>query len=455
MADSSMRFPVPGRRLSRLRLAAGLVFAAVCLARDSRGAEPWTFEGAIRHALSNSPDARVAQKRIGTAQAGLEQANAALWPTVQLQSSYTGSDDPTSVFMWALKQSSFSLTAFDFNNPPAADNFNARGVATLPLYTGGRISSSRQAARAQVAAAEQNAAAVRNTLAFETARTFHSVQKTRAFIQATEAAVRSHETNLALAQRRLGAGTLLKAEVLDVEVRLAQAREDLVRARNANALAERALRNLLGLEQGAFSVGEAAPDVAAPTSTDPSARPELAAIRQMEAAVAAERRAAQSGYYPRVSAFGSVDYDHGWKFNNEGESFTAGALLQWDIWDGRLTRAKVSEAQSRLEAVQEEERKLRLALGLEVEQASLNLNEAMERLKVTEKAVAQATESVQLTRARFEQGLALSTQLLDAETALTAARVRRAEAEAGRRIAVAAYRKALGSPQYDETPNRP
>jgi outer membrane protein TolC len=39
--------------------------------------------------------------------------------------------------------------------------------------------------------------------------------------------------------------------------------------------------------------------------------------------------------------------------------------------------------------------------------------------------------------------------LIDAETALVAARVRRAEAEADRQIAVAAVRKALGLPQLE------
>jgi outer membrane protein TolC len=47
----------------------------------------------------------------------------------------------------------------------------------------------------------------------------------------------------------------------------------------------------------------------------------------------------------------------------------------------------------------------------------------------------------------------LATQLIDAETALTAARVRRAEAEADERIAVAALRKALGLPQIESQPN--
>jgi outer membrane protein TolC len=150
-----------------------------------------------------------------------------------------------------------------------------------------------------------------------------------------------------------------------------------------------------------------------------------------------------------VSAFGSLDYDYGWKYENGGGSYTAGALLQWDVWDGKLTRAKVREANANLESSREEQRKLRLALDLEVEQARLELKAANERLSVTDQAVAQATESASLTHARFEQELALPKDMIDAETALVAALVRRAEAEADRQIAIAALRKALGLPQLE------
>jgi outer membrane protein TolC len=82
------------------------------------------------------------------------------------------------------------------------------------------------------------------------------------------------------------------------------------------------------------------------------------------------------------------------------------------------------------------------------------LKAADERLAVSGKTVEQAEESAGLTRNRFEQGLALSTQLIDSESALVAARVRRAEAEADRRIAIAALRKALALPQLDSQPAR-
>jgi outer membrane protein TolC len=197
-------------------------------------------------------------------------------------------------------------------------------------------------------------------------------------------------------------------------VRLAQAREEHVRARNANALAVRVLRNLLGIEGGDFEVADTAPAATAPDSGDFSGRPELAAARHREQAAQQQAHAAKGGYLPRVNAFGSADYDYGWTYNNGGGSYTAGALLQWDLWDGKMTRAKLAEANANVELAREEQRKLHLALDLEAEQARLDLKAANERLSVTDQVVAQATESASLTRARFEQDLALSTQLIDA-----------------------------------------
>jgi len=415
------------------------------------GTEVWTLERSLEYALDHNPDARIAQQRIEAAQAGLEQANSTFWPRLQAQSSYTRTDNPMQAFGSLLNQRSYRAS-LDFNDVPDLDNLNARGVVTVPLYAGGRNIAGRQAAKANIAAAKQDSAAVRNALGFEVSRAFHTILKTREFVQATEAAVRSYEANLAIASKRLDGGTLLKSDVLDIEVRLAQAREDHVRARNATTLAERALRNLLGLDEGEFVVANNAPMVNPPATRDFSQRPELAAARERETAAQAQVRGTKSGYQPRINAFGSLDYDYGSVTGGDGKSYTAGVMAQWDLWDGFSTRAKVREAKANLESIREDQHKLRLALDLEVEQARLSLNAAAERLAVTGKTVEQASESASLTRKRFEQGLALSTQMIDSETALVAARVRRAEAEYDQRIAVAALRKALGLPQLDAQP---
>jgi outer membrane protein len=412
--------------------------------------EPWTLERALDYVQAHSPDARLAQQRIMAAQAGLEQADSTFWPHLQFQSSYTRTDNPMMAFGSILNQRAYNYNSPpNFNDIPGMDDLNVRGLVTVPLYAGGKIVAGRDAAKASTAAAKQTSAAVQNELGFEVVRAFQTVLKTREFIKATEAGVNSFENNLATAHKRLDGGTLLKSDVLDIEVRLAQAREDLVRARNAGTLAELALRNLLGIESGDFAVADAAPVASIPAGGDVSHRPELAAARERAHAAQAEIRGAKSGYQPRVSAFGSLDHDNGWVTGGEGGSYTAGVMLQWDLWDGFSSRAKTREASANLESAREEERKLRLAIGFEAEQARLDLDAANERLSVTEKSVEQAEESAKLTRDRFEQGLAISTQLIDVETALVAARVRRAEAESDQRIAIAALRKALALPQLD------
>jgi outer membrane protein TolC len=412
------------------------------------GEVQWTLERAISFALTNSPDVRIAQKRIAAARAGIEQANSALWPKLEFQSSYVRTDNPMLVFGSILNQRAFSRS-LNFNDVPDVDDLNVSGGLTQPLYTGGAITAGRRAAKASATAASADAEGVRNALAFETVRTFHTILKTRAFILAADAGVRSFEHNLTIASNRVATGTALKTDLLDIHVRLAQAREDLVRARNAHSLSVRALRNLLGLEEGELVVSETAPAVSAPPRSDFSSRPELIAIAQQQRAADARIQQAKAGFRPRLNAFGRLDYDYGWKTDGDGKSYTAGMMVQWDIWDGKLTRSRVQEAEANLEMLQETERKLRLAIGFEVEQAQLQLQEANERLAVTEAAVAQAQESVELTRPRFEQGLMLSTQLIDSETALIGARVRRAEAEADQHIAIAALRKAVGIPQLD------
>ncbi|HUZ06965.1 MAG TPA: TolC family protein, partial [Candidatus Paceibacterota bacterium] len=166
--------------------------------------EPWTLERALDYAQTHNPDARIAQQRIDAAEAGLEQADSTFWPQLQVQASYTRTDNPMMVFGDILSQRAYNYSAPpNFNNLPNVDDLNARGIVTVPLYAGGRNVAGQKAAKADAEAAKQDSAAIRNALGFEVSRAFYTVLKTRQFIQAAEAAVSSFETNLVVAQKRL------------------------------------------------------------------------------------------------------------------------------------------------------------------------------------------------------------------------------------------------------------
>ena len=83
------------------------------------------------------------------------------------------------------------------------------------------------------------------------------------------------------------------------------------------------------------------------------------------------------------------------------------------------------------------------------------MQDAKERLQVTEKSVAQAQESARINRLRFKEGTLLSADLLGVENRLTDAQVRRIVAETSQRIAIADLRRALGLDQFPETEETP
>lgn len=412
-------------------------------------AEPLTLGQALALAVKDSPEAGIAQARISRARAKLGEADAAFLPRVVLGGAYSGSSNGATVFAYRGQQASIP-NGMDFNDTPDSDNLNAHLTALMPLYTGGQSTALREAARAGTRAAEQSHEAVMQALEFEVARAFHSVGKAKAFTAAAQAAVDAYSAHLALAQKHHAGGAALKTDVLDLEVRLATAQADAAHAESAIRLATAALKALLGMEQ------EAPLEVAVEDRTDltdrsdradVAERADIRAAREQVLAAQAGVRAAAAGTRPRVNAFATVEENAGVTHDGNRAAWTAGLAVEWDIFDGHLTRSKINAAKAELRGAEEEARQVRLVASLECEQARLNLEDAARQLALTEKVVDAAEESAKLTRARFEQGLALVTQLLDAESVLTAARVRRAQATADRLIADAAVRKAEGKRQ--------
>ena len=411
-----------------------------------------TLAEAVQLALSKNPDLATAQQRVNAARAALQQADATFWPHLRVSESYVGSDNPVQAFMMTLNQRAFSLNN-DFNHPETTDNLGTKVLAQWSLYDGGQNIANRQAARLSSEAAEQSLDAARNDLVFEVTRAYYTVSKARQFVGAANAAVSSVEADVSVASNRVAAGEALKTDLLDAQVRLAESRENQVRARSAAALSDSIFRNVLGVDQtnnvtaAEVAFVESASSVT--ESLDVSHRPELRAARKAVDAAEKQVRAAFGGHLPRVNAFASYDLDSGNAQQFE-DSWIAGVSVDLDVFDGFLTRGKVAEARANLDASRDRLRKTELMLALEVKQARLNVDDARARLDASTQTVAQAGESLQLTKDRYGEGLALFTQVLDTETALTAARQRRAAAEADYLIARAALDKALGNPWKDQ-----
>ena len=441
-------------KLSRVAvLAMGFITYYVSSVPAAPGAEPWTLDRAVATALAQSPDIKIARQRIEAAQAMIEQAGSAWMPQVMLQGRYTDTNNSMMAFASILNQRAFS-SGLDFNHPGQIDNLNTTGTVAYNLYSGGRATAGRNAARAGSHAAEQDARATQNQLGVEVVKTYLNIRKAREAVAAIEAGVKAYEAGVAAARARFDAGQMLKADLLSLEVQLAQTRENLSSARHGAALAERGFLFVLGLEATAEPVELAADDpslarLAPPGTLDFSQRPELLGLQDRIRAAEAMGRAARGNRQPTVNAFASYQYDQGWKLDRHADSWLAGVSVDLNVFDGGRTSGKIRQSSAELAQAKEMLRKTTLGIGLEVEQARLAHDDARERLAVTAQAVEQAEESAALSRARFEKGALLTADLIGVESRRIEARMRRAVATADERFALADLRRALGLEPLD------
>jgi outer membrane protein TolC len=414
--------------------------------------ERWTAQNAVRFAMANSPDTAIIRQRIAAAQASVGEANAAFYPRLDLSSSYGRTDNPMYSFGNILNQGEFDET-IDFNDPGTTDNLNVTATASYRLYDGGSDRAGLRAAEAEENASRHELDIIRAQLGFEIVKTFCTIGQAGEIVRARQSAVDAAAASVRVAGKRYEAGDLLKSDLLSLEVHLSEEQENLIQAQHRLHLAQRVFLNLLGLEEGQVVIDSGSPvEQQVPKDRNFSLRPELKAAEAAIQAAEARVRQAQSGYYPTAEAFAGYQIDQGYELDGSGNSWLAGVKVNFNLFAGQRTAFRIVGAKAMLAEKKEQMRKTSLALRLEMQQASLALEQAEQRLQVTEKMVEQARESARLSRERFEEGLILPSDLIDVENRLTGALVRRTVARTARSIAVADLRRACGLPQFDHPP---
>ena len=438
------------------------LFACLCcllvLLADPAAASPptdappdrWTAERAVQFALAHSPDAHAAGERIRMAEADILAARAAFFPQLGVSGEYSRTDNPMYSFGNILNQGQFT-SDIDFNDPGITDTLQARATLQYRFYNGGQDQAALTAADERSQAAGHERAAVFARLANAVVRAFHTIRQAEDTVSARQSAVAAITASLEVAHARFDAGTLLREDLLNLEVQQARAEEQRIQARHGLDLARRGFRNLLGLSGGEVLLDAPGSDVQeVPDKLATADRPELVAMAAAVRALEAEVQKATAGRLPSADAFASYQTETGLEHDGSGNSWLAGMRLNYTLFDGRRTDAAVDQATARLAGARAEQRKLQLAVDLEAEQARLALAREEERLKVTARMVAAAVESARLARLRFTEGVLLASDLIDTENRLTDARISHALATSARSIAVADLRRAVGLGQFNE-----
>lgn len=411
----------------------------------------WTGREAVRYALAHNPDIGAAVERMRAADADLQLARAALYPQLGLNAEYNRTNNPMYSFGNILNQGMFNDT-IDFNNPGTTDTLQGKATVHYRLYNGGHDQAAIDAADERGKMSRHDHEAVRNRLEGEVVRAFCTIAQSEEVLRARQSAVAAITASLAVARARCEQGSLLREEILNLEVQQANSQERRVQAQHGLDLARRAFLHLLGLSGAAVSIAPlSGPDQEIPVERDVGHRPELAGIAALVKAQEAHIRQAKAGSLPTADAFGSYQADKGTELDaGSGNSWTAGIRLQYTLYNGQQTEAAVTRAEAQWRMAKEQQRKMEMDCNLQMERAVLALRQEEERLKVTGTMVTAAAESARLARLRFKEGVLLASELIDAENRLTDAQLSHTQATAARKTAIADLRWALGLRQFDQ-----
>jgi outer membrane protein TolC len=355
----------------------------------------------------------------------------------------------------------YSRNADEISGNGLDHNWSVNITARQVLFSGGGVAASVKSQQLALEAAGLTLRAVINDVLLEVRTRFYTVLVNRERIKVQEQNIELLQRQLKDVKNRYDAGTVSNFEVLRAEVALANAQPALITARNDHRLAIEELRQSLGFvntsDQDVAKVPEfigtlefhpVNHDLRSALVSAREQRPDLQRLTKLAAAAEQGVTARRANYLPVVSAFGAYD----WRMNSAGSSslanardgWTVGLQSTWDIFDGRATAGRVSQARSQLEQAKLSVAEAQLSVDVDVRRSISTYQQATELAEASKKVVEQAEEAVRLANARFGAGTATQLDVLTSQVDLTTARLNQLQAFYSYNVAVANVRRAMG-----------
>lgn len=412
-------------------------------------------EAAVAIAVENHPFLAAADSEVRAAAAESEFARTGWLPRIDAVLDATRSTNPTFVFASKLGQERFGPSDFDIdalNNPDALNNVAKRVVLQQNIWDAGRTSLGKEATALGVEAASARLGRTREEVAFGAIRAFWDAVLADEMLVVATAAEKASRANLDLATALVEEGASVPSDRMQAEVRLAEVRTLLVRAREGVEVSRAALRQALGLNEDlAFdldpppveSAGERE-EVGVLLAEARSSRQDLLALDAQSRQAEVGERMARSRRLPVIGLGAQAEWNGDGFLTNTGNNWSVGAMLTVPIFEGKETTAKSARAAADRARVEAYRRALEEGIRLEVRAALAQEASASERLKTTDAAAGLAEEALRIVRERYGEGMAVMVELLGAEAAHTAALGNRAHAAHDLALARAAVDLASG-----------
>lgn len=231
-------------------------------------------------------------------------------------------------------------------------------------------------------------------------------------------------------QNRYNQGLIAKNDLLQVQVNMSSAKQNVVKAQGDLKVALWQLSNILG---GMNLQNETIEKLNEQTLQSYiydekllENRSEIQALNMNLQSIKELEKSAKSGYYPKVDA--SVSHNQYFDGvskkveDKEDNQNIANITASWNLYNGGYDSSLQTIYKTKYLSATSLLNKTKLDIKLQYENAKSNYDVAIDNLETSKLALLQAQENYSIVKNRFDEGISTSTDLTDANYLLTQAR---------------------------------
>ncbi len=369
----------------------------------------------------NNTSIKISEEEFNQARADYRQTNAVFLPNISASHTAIATTNPLMTFGSKLNQE--ILTASDFNpamlnNPSQIENYATKFEIQQPLINIDGMYQ-RKAAKTKMNAMALQTERTSDYLTFEVDKAYMQLQLAHKAVDVLEKALEAALANKKLADNSFKQGYLQRADVLSVEVRVTEVKNQLQSAKSNVQNASNYMSFLMNEKVDVVYQPTDSLEIAILSLDDKKVSENRADIKAMELASNAYQtmyKADKMAFLPTLNAFGSYELYDDQIFQGDANGYLFGAQLKWDLFQGskRFGKAQKSKAEYNKSKLQYEQYVSQS--HLEFNKAKRMLLDAENRLKLTVLALEQSKESLRIRTNRFGEGLEKTSDLLIAET---------------------------------------
>jgi outer membrane protein len=295
------------------------------------------------------------------------------------------------------------------------------------LFDFGKNLNNYRASKELLQARKANTESVKRVALLEFTAAYFNVLEAEKMILVFEKEVESLNAYLSDIGHLCEQGAAVKNDLLPAKVKLSDAKQKLIVARNAREVAASRLNNILTLplnEKIALQDIEMQP-TQFPKMDDAwssacTQRPEITFYAEQIKASALTERAKAVENFPVLFADAGYAYtQNNYQVHQGNSQLELGAKM--NLYDGGAARSDLLKERALQKQLKEQKDKITEDIKLEVEDSYLGLKDAVEKMLVAKDALEQAEENVRFYRVKYNAGSATTTDVLEAITLQTVA----------------------------------